>query len=63
MYQKLYQLAGDAQAMADQIRALIPGCSDYDLARLLKKLDAEMMDTLHNIQLALRLCRENDSAG
>lgn len=59
MQQELEKIAQDAEAVAEQIRGLMPRCNDYDLLRLLKKLDAEMMDMLHNIQLARRLV-END---
>jgi hypothetical protein len=55
MQQALEKIAQDAEAVAEQIRVLIPQCNDYDLLRLLKKLDAELMDVLHNIQLARRL--------
>ena len=58
MRQKISQLADDARSMTDQIRQIIPECSDYDLQRLFKKLDAELMDVRHNLQLALRLMGE-----
>lgn len=59
MQQVLEKISQDAESMADRIRGLIPHCNDYDLMRLLKKLDAEIMDMLHNIQLARRLVQKN----
>ena len=60
MRQKISQLAEDARSMTDQVREIIPECSDYDLQRLLKRLDAELMDVRHNLQLALRLMGEDN---
>jgi hypothetical protein len=60
MYRKLYELVGDAQAMTDQIRRLIEEANDYELLRVFKKLDAELMDFRHNLEVALRLCRKDD---
>ena len=61
MREVLKKMSQDAEAMGEQIRELIPQCNDYDLLRLLKKLDAEVMDVLHNIQLARRLVQKNGS--
>jgi len=55
MRQALEKISVDAEAVGEQVRGLIPLCNDYDLLRLLKKLDAEIMDILHNIQFARRL--------
>jgi len=61
MREVLEKMSQEAEAMAEQIRGLIPQSNDYDLQRLLKKLDAEVMDVLHNIQLARRLAQKNGS--
>lgn len=60
MYERLLKLATDTQAMADEVRGLIADCHDYEILRLLKKLDAEMMDMRHNLQLALQLERRDE---
>ncbi len=56
----LKKMAGDAEKMADEIRRLITECRDYELQRMLKKLDAEVMDMRHNIQLAIDFARRNN---
>jgi len=60
MYEKLLKLAGDAQTVADEIRGMIAGCRDYEMLRLLKKIDAEMMDVRHNLRLVLQLYRQDE---
>ena len=60
MYVKLLKLAGDAQTVADEIRGMIAGCRDYEMLRLLKKIDAEMMDVRHNLRLVLQLHRKDE---
>ena len=52
MYEKISQLASDAQSMAKRINQMIDDAKDYDLLRLMKKVDAEMMDLRHSIELA-----------
>jgi len=60
MYRKLYELVGNAQTMTDQIRSLIEREDDYELLRVFKKLDAELMDFRHNLEVALRMCRKDE---
>jgi len=62
MYRKLYELVGNAQMMTDQIRHLIEEADDYELLRVFKKLDAELMDFRHNLEVALRLCRKDEAS-
>jgi hypothetical protein len=62
MNRKLYELAGNAQAMTGQIRSLIEDANDYELIRVFKKLDAELMDFRHNLEVAMRLCRKDESS-
>jgi len=59
MNDSLKKIAGDAEGLADEVRQLIGTCRDYDLLRLLKKLDAEIMDMRHNIQLAIDVAQVN----
>ena len=40
------------------IKEIIREVEDYDLERLLKKIDAECMDLHHNISVARRLAAE-----
>ncbi|MCI0330946.1 MAG: hypothetical protein L0196_08395 [candidate division Zixibacteria bacterium] len=53
--QKLKQIIATTEKAAREIRELIPRTEDYDLARLLKKVDADLSDTLHDLAIALRL--------
>ena len=62
MYRELYELVGNAQTMTDRIRNLIENEDDYELLRVFKKLDAELMDFRHNLEVALRICRENKTS-
>jgi len=47
-----------AAAMSQDVDALIRRAGDYDLERLLKKIDAELMDIRHNLNQAIRLLDE-----
>ncbi len=62
MDRALQKMAGDAEKIAADIRTLISECRDYELQRLLKKLDAEVMDMRHNIQLAIDIAQRNNIA-
>lgn len=44
-----------ADAMSADIGRLLGVVGDYDLQRLLKKIDADLMDVRHNLNLAKRL--------
>ena len=44
-----------ADALARDLTGLIKSVSDYDLERLLKKIDADLIDVRHNLSLATRL--------
>jgi ribosomal protein L12E/L44/L45/RPP1/RPP2 len=52
---KLNQLLKDAGKLEKSIKQLVREIEDYDLERLLKKIDAELMDVQHNLVLARRL--------
>ena len=52
---KINQLLKDASKLEKSIKQLVREIEDYDLERLLKKIDAELMDVQHNLALAKRL--------
>ena len=45
----------EAEKLESSIQELLREIKDYDLERLLKKIDAELMDVQHNLILARRL--------
>jgi hypothetical protein len=53
--EKLNQVLEDAKKLEKSVKDLIREIEDYDLERLLKKIDAELMDVQHNLVLAKRL--------
>lgn len=48
-----------ARELAEEINELVTESSDYDLERLLKKIEAEIMDIQHNLKLAMRISDDN----
>ena len=56
--QKLKEIFALTEKAAREIRELIPRTVDYDLARLLKKVDADLSDTLHDLAIAQRLAEK-----
>ena len=53
--EKLNLVLEDAAKLEKSIQELVRDIEDYDLERLLKKVDAELMDVQHNLILAKRL--------
>jgi predicted nuclease with TOPRIM domain len=53
--EKLNLVLEDVTKLEKSIQELIREIEDYDLERLLKKIDAELMDVQHNLILAKRL--------
>ncbi len=53
--EKLEGLLKDAAKLDKGIKKIISETKDYDLSRLLKKTDAELMDLQHNLDLACKL--------
>ena len=53
--EKLKQVTEEANKLEKSIKGLILEIDDYDLKRLLKKIDADLMDAQHNLVLAKRL--------
>ena len=52
---KINQFLKDACKLEKSIKQLVREIEDYDLERLLKKIDAELMDVQYNLALAKRL--------
>lgn len=52
---KINQLLKDASKLEKSIKQLVREIEDYELERLLKKIDAELMDVQYNLALAKRL--------
>jgi len=52
---KIEELLRRAEAMSTEVASLVASSPDYDLQRLLKKIDADLMDVRHNLNLAKRL--------
>ena len=52
---KLKEIVSATEKVAREIRELVPHIHDYDLARLLKKVDADLSDALHDLAIAVRL--------
>lgn len=42
------------------VKKIIPDADDYDLLRLLKKIDAEFKDIRHNLSIAMKLAQGLD---
>jgi ribosomal protein L12E/L44/L45/RPP1/RPP2 len=53
--EKLNQILEKACVLEKAIKEIIREIEDYDLERLLKKIDAECMDVRHNLTIAKRL--------
>ena len=49
-----------SRELADEINELVTETSDYDLERLLKKIEAEIMDIQHNLKLAIRISEHSE---
>lgn len=52
---KIRQALKKAEQLEKVVKEIIRDIEDYDMARLLKKADAECMDAQHNLVLAERL--------
>ncbi|MGH8005366.1 MAG: hypothetical protein ACRECJ_11655 [Limisphaerales bacterium] len=55
---KLKEIVSATEKVSREIRELIPHIQDYDLARLLKKVDADLSDALHDLAIAVRLAEK-----
>jgi hypothetical protein len=55
--EKINQVTEEANKLGKSIKGLIREIDDYDLKRLLKKIDADLMDAQHSLVLAKRLAK------
>ncbi len=53
-YKKIRQIQKKVSQLQKAIKEILREIEDYDLERLLKKVDAECMDAQHNLVLAER---------
>jgi hypothetical protein len=49
---KLDKIISDVEKCEASVKKFIEQVQDYDMERALKKVDAELMDALHNLNLA-----------
>jgi hypothetical protein len=53
--EKINQILEKASLLQKALKEIIREIEDYDLQRLLKKIDAECIDVQHNLTIAKRL--------
>jgi len=53
--EKLEKVLKDIETITEVLESLICDTSDYDLQRILKKIDAQLMDAQHNLTLAKKI--------
>jgi hypothetical protein len=53
--EKLNQILEKARLLQKALKEIIREIEDYDLERLLKKIDAECIDVQHNLTIAKRI--------
>jgi hypothetical protein len=51
-YEKSLKFAGELHRL---VREMIPGTDDLDLQRLLKQIEADVMDLEHKLSMAIKL--------
>jgi hypothetical protein len=49
-----------SQKLAAEIKSLVDETQDYDLQRLLKKVEAQVMDIQHNLKLISRTVSDEE---
>lgn len=52
--ESIEEIIEDAARIEKKIKQLISESKDYDLSRLLKKVDAEMMDLQHSLNVTFK---------
>ncbi|HEQ99535.1 MAG TPA: hypothetical protein ENO22_09380 [candidate division Zixibacteria bacterium] len=57
-HEKLTEAAELAQKIGEYMKEIQQDISDYDLSRMLKKVEAEVIDLQHNLSIAVRLMRK-----
>jgi len=55
---EIREAADLAQTIAEKIQSIQKGIDDYDLSRMLKKVEAEILDLQHNLSIAVRLMEQ-----
>jgi hypothetical protein len=58
MTSKINEALGGAKNVADLVRSILDESGDFDLQRLLKQIEADLMDVQHKLSIALRLSEE-----
>jgi len=58
--ERIEELIEEAAKLEKKIKKLVSESKDYDLLRLLKKVDAEMMDLQHSMNLAFKFLEEKE---
>jgi hypothetical protein len=58
MTSKITEALGGAKTVADLVRSILDESGDFDLQRLLKQIEADLMDVQHKLSIALRLSEE-----
>jgi len=54
-FEKIKETADLAHRIAVNIQEIQKDINDYDLSRMLKKVEAEIIDLQHNLSIAVRL--------
>jgi hypothetical protein len=55
---KVQDALNGAKNVADLVRSMIGDASDLDLQRLLKQIEADLMDVQHKLAIAVRLAKK-----
>ena len=55
MPNKAEQAFKGAKELAELVNSMIPETHDFDLQRLLKQIEADLMDIQHKLALAIRI--------
>jgi hypothetical protein len=58
MKNKINDALNGAKTVADLVRSILDESGDFDLQRLLKQIEADLMDVQHKLAIALRLSGE-----
>jgi uncharacterized membrane protein (DUF106 family) len=59
--ERIEELIEEAAKLEKKIKKLVSESKDYDLLRLLKKVDAEMMDLQHSLDVAFKFLEKKES--
>jgi hypothetical protein len=58
MANKINEALNGAKAVAEVVHSIIDDSGDLDLQRLLKQIEADLMDVQHKLTIAFRLSEE-----